>query len=201
MRVILSMCCTESYGARWYKDVKHASPSAKRVLRYLRWDSRASKSISCVHTQYKKGNIFTAFCIVTSFSWYVPLLKLCESNYISSLFLRRRSIRSISHCRAHCHRFRIRSWRVWQRTRKLSSNTTSYDDITFLVLGTYTRYPFWCSGIPTKIPQKPFCAWWRIFNVFVSTCAVAFRKTHGKNNTHKWYTEGFVPVASLCGVV
>ena len=25
---------------------------------------------------------------------------------------------------------------------KLSSNTASYDDITFLVLGTYTRYPF-----------------------------------------------------------
>ena len=25
---------------------------------------------------------------------------------------------------------------------KLSSNTTSYDDITFLLLGTYTRYPF-----------------------------------------------------------
>ena len=24
----------------------------------------------------------------------------------------------------------------------LSSNTTSYEDITFLVLGTYTRYPF-----------------------------------------------------------
>ena len=25
---------------------------------------------------------------------------------------------------------------------KLSSNTTSYDDITFLLLGTYTRYTF-----------------------------------------------------------
>ena len=84
---------------------------------------------------------------------------------------------------------------------KLSSNTTSYDNITFLVLGTYTRYSFWCSGIPTKIPRNPFCAWWRMFNVFVSTYAVAFRTTHGQNKTFKCYTEGFVPVASLYGVV
>ena len=26
-------------------------------------------------------------------------------------------------------------------------------------LGTYTRCPFWCCVITTKIPQKPFCAW------------------------------------------
>ena len=71
----------------------------------------------------------------------------------------------------------------------------------FLVLSTYTRYPFWCSGIPTKIPRNPFCAWWRMFNVFVSTCAVAFRKTHGQNNMRKCDTEGFVPDSSLCGVV
>ena len=30
---------------------------------------------------------------------------------------------------------------------------------------------------------------------------LSVRTTHGKNNTHKWETEGFVPVASLCGVV
>ena len=23
----------------------------------------------------------------------------------------------------------------------------------------YTRYPFWCCGIPTKMPRNPFCAW------------------------------------------
>ena len=82
-----------------------------------------------------------------------------------------------------------------------SSNTTSYEDIIFLVLGNYTRYPFWFSGIPTKIPRNPFCAWWHIFNFFVSTCAVAFRTTHGQKNTRKYDTEVFVPVASLSGVV
>ena len=51
------------------------------------------------------------------------------------------------------------------------------------------------------MPRNPFCAWWRMFNVFVSTCAVAFRTTHGQNKTHKCDTEGFVPVASLYGVV
>ena len=40
-----------------------------------------------------------------------------------------------------------------------------------------------------------------MFNVFVSTCAVAFCTTHGQNNTRKCYTEGSVPVSSLCGVV
>ena len=72
---------------------------------------------------------------------------------------------------------------------KLSSNTTSYDKITFLVLGTYTRYPFWCCVIPTKMPRNPFCAWWRMFNVFVSTCAVDFRTTHGQNKTRKCDTQ------------
>ena len=46
-----------------------------------------------------------------------------------------------------------------------------------------------------------FCAWWSMFNVFVSMCAVAFFTTHEQNNTRKCDTEGFVPVASLCGVV
>ena len=82
-----------------------------------------------------------------------------------------------------------------------SSNTISYEDIIFLVLGTYTRYIFWCYGIPTKILWNTFCAWWRMFIVFVSTWAVAFPKKYGQNNTRKCDTEGFVPVASLCGVV
>ena len=51
-----------------------------------------------------------------------------------------------------------------------------------------------------KIPPNTFCAWWCMFNVFVSTCAVALCTTHGKNNTRKWDTEGFVPVYSLCGI-
>ena len=58
-------------------------------------------------------------------------------------------------------------------------NTTSCDKNIFCVVGTYTRYPLWCCGIPTKIPWKPFCNWWHIFNSFVSTCAVAFHTTHG----------------------
>ena len=48
---------------------------------------------------------------------------------------------------------------------------------------------------------EPFCAWWRIFNNFLSTCAVAFCTTHVQNNTHKCDTEGFVLVASLNGVI
>ena len=56
-------------------------------------------------------------------------------------------------------------------------------------------------GIPTKIPWNHFCAWWRIFNVFFSTFAVAFRTTHGQSNTRKCDTGGFVHVASLCGIV
>ena len=74
--------------------------------------------------------------------------------------------------------------------------------LTFMyVLGIYTRYPFWCCVIPTNIPRKPFFAWWRIFNAFLPTWAVAFRTTHGQNNTRKCDTEGFVPVASLYGEV
>ena len=40
-----------------------------------------------------------------------------------------------------------------------------------------------------------------MFNVFVLTCAVAFRTIHEQNKTCKYDTEGFVPVASLYGVV
>ena len=40
-----------------------------------------------------------------------------------------------------------------------------------------------------------------MFNVFVSTCAVAFHTENGQNKTSKFDTEGFVPVASLCDIV
>ena len=40
-----------------------------------------------------------------------------------------------------------------------------------------------------------------MFNAFLSTCAVAFRKNHWQNNTNKFDTEDVVPVASLNGVV
>ena len=52
-----------------------------------------------------------------------------------------------------------------------------------------------------KDTEKPFCAWWRIFNAFVATCAVAFRTTHGQNDTRMCDTEGFSPVTSLNGVI
>ena len=52
-----------------------------------------------------------------------------------------------------------------------------------------------------KILRKPFCAWWRIVNAFLSTLAVAFYKTHGQNNMRKFDTEGFAPVASSNGMV
>ena len=49
--------------------------------------------------------------------------------------------------------------------------------------------------------MKTFCAWGCIFNAFDTTCTVDFGTTHGQNNTHKCDNEGFVPVASLNGVV
>ena len=36
-------------------------------------------------------------------------------------------------------------------------NTTSCEETIFRLIGTYISYPFLCCGIPTKIPQKPFC--------------------------------------------
>ena len=38
----------------------------------------------------------------------------------------------------------------------VSSNTMSCEENTFNVIGTYMRYPFWCSRIPTNTPQL-FC--------------------------------------------
>ena len=84
---------------------------------------------------------------------------------------------------------------------KLLSKTTPYKNIIFHLCGTWRRYPFWYYGIPTKITQKPFCTWLRMFNTFVPTCAVALRTRHGKNKTCKCNIEGFIPVTSLYGVV
>ena len=35
------------------------------------------------------------------------------------------------------------------------------------------RHPFWCCGIPTEIPWKPFCGWWSMsfWNLLESTPA------------------------------
>ena len=40
-----------------------------------------------------------------------------------------------------------------------------------------------------------------MFNSFVPTCAVYFCTTHGQNKIRKCDIEGYVPVASLYGVV
>ena len=40
-----------------------------------------------------------------------------------------------------------------------------------------------------------------MFNAFVSTFEVAFHTVHGQNKTRRFYTEGFIPVYSLCVVV
>ena len=129
-----------------------------------------------------------------------PLFKLCECYYIANFFLWIFSIRCICHTRTYTHFLHkvvtyMLTYQIFFIKRK------SYDDIIFLVLGTCTRYPFWCCGIPTKVPRKTFCAWWRIFNAFLLMFAVGFRTTHVKNNMRKCDTEGFVPVSSLCGVV
>ena len=66
---------------------------------------------------------------------------------------------------------------------------------------TNMRKPFWCCGIPTEIPQNPFYDWWHMFNAFPSKYAVVFCTNHRQNRTHKFNTEGFLPDASMCGVV
>ena len=50
-------------------------------------------------------------------------------------------------------------------------------------------------GRPFLYPVSVF------LTAFVPTCAVDLCTTHGQNNTRECYTEGFVPVASLNGVV
>ena len=51
-RYLLSISYTEIYLRRLDNGVQYASPSTKCFLRYICWYSRASKKISCVHTQY-----------------------------------------------------------------------------------------------------------------------------------------------------
>ena len=64
----LSMCCMERYCTRWVKGVKYASPSIKGFSRYIRWNSTASKRISCVHKQNNEVIIFIGCCIWRKFS-------------------------------------------------------------------------------------------------------------------------------------
>ena len=52
------MCCTEHYYKFWGKGFKYASPIIKGFLRYLCWNSTASKRLSCSHTTHKEDNIF-----------------------------------------------------------------------------------------------------------------------------------------------
>ena len=84
---------------------------------------------------------------------------------------------------------------------KISSNTTSYEDIIFLVLGAYTRYPFLCCGIPTKIPQTPFALGDAYLTPFCQHVQYLSVQHMDKINTRKCDTEGFVPVASLYVIV
>ena len=59
------MCCTESYGARWDKDVKYASPSTKRVSRNLRGytpyaaSSKEQTGDVITFAQFEEWNILT----------------------------------------------------------------------------------------------------------------------------------------------
>ena len=48
---------------------------------------------------------------------------------------------------------------------------------------------------------KTIYALWRMFHAFVPTFAVAFYTTHGRNKNFEWDIEGFIPVASVNGVV
>ena len=124
-----------------------------------------------------------------------------ERDYITSLLPWGCIIRCVCHRQTHSYCFYMLFWRICQLTR----NTFIKSNIIwryYLPCNWYVhKIPFLCSGIPTNIPQKTFCAWWCIFNAFVPTFAVAFHKTHGQNNTCKCDTEGFLPAASLNGMV
>ena len=127
--------------------------------------------------------------------------KLCERNYVAGLYLIRFSVQGVSYCQMHRHHFCIRSWRVWQRTRK-----------TFVKYNIIWRYYLSCTGYVHKIyffmllnpnenTAKPFlCLVTHIQRLCLNMCC-SFCTTHGQNKTRKCDTEGFVPVASLCGVV
>ena len=52
-RVLFCPCVVQKANAHaGKKGVKYASPSTKGFLRYIRWNSTASKMISCVRTEY-----------------------------------------------------------------------------------------------------------------------------------------------------
>ena len=52
-----------------------------------------------------------------------------------------------------------------------------------------------------RYSENPFALGDAYLMTFFSTCAIALRTTHEKNNTYKYDTEGFVPVGSLNGMV
>ena len=59
---------------------------------------------------------------------------------------------------------------------------------------------FGAVGFQRRYRENPFA----LCDVYLTPfcqCAVAFRTTHGHNNTRKYDTEGFVPIESLNGVV
>ena len=63
LRVLFCSCAVRKATEHVETKTLKMRPSAKRVLRYLRWYSRASKRISCVRTQYKRGNIVVRCCV------------------------------------------------------------------------------------------------------------------------------------------
>ena len=58
LRVLFSPCVVQKAVEYVRKGVKYVSPGAKVFLRYLCWNSTASKMVSCVQTRYKEDNIF-----------------------------------------------------------------------------------------------------------------------------------------------
>ena len=63
----MAMHWIESYCIIWQNSVKYASPSAKWISRYLRWNSITSKRVSCVRTKYNKDYIFIWCCFLLKF--------------------------------------------------------------------------------------------------------------------------------------
>ena len=53
LSVLFFMCCMKIYCICWGKGVKYAPLSAKGVFQYLRWNSTASKRVSCVRIHHK----------------------------------------------------------------------------------------------------------------------------------------------------
>ena len=166
--------------------------SIPNVLKRIRTYISVIKVIVCIRLLNWRWNLFI-FCYITFILHSIALFKLFKSYIIASLFMRWCSVRNIGDWWSRRECLWIWIWRV--------SNTTSCEENIFRFLGTYMRCPFWCCGIPKKMPQKPFCGLWHIFNAFVSTCAVANHATYGQNKTRRFYTEGFIQVSSFFGVV